>query len=165
MTRHSVCRARDSRQLDFFSFSPVVGPVDRSPPPEPQALPLRVVPAPVMPVIELPENRFESEPLPPAATALSKASRFTFTIGARPMPRPPRPTPKSLQGQNQTPERTKLPKALVKRDEGQARRHREACEIGVLPELWRVGKTLRQSAELLLQGGRLRFQREAGVTE
>ena len=83
MSRHSACRARDSGQLDFFTFSPVVRPIDRSPPPEPQALPLRVVPAPVMPVIELPEIRLEPEPPRPAATAISKASRFTITDADR----------------------------------------------------------------------------------
>ena len=53
MNRYSVCRARGPRQLDFLDFAPLVRLVDRGPPPPAEAVPLRIVPAPAVPVTEL----------------------------------------------------------------------------------------------------------------
>ena len=62
MSRSPVLRARDSRQLDFFSFAPPAGPeehIHRNPA---ETAVARVIPFPAMAVIALPEIRFDPEP-------------------------------------------------------------------------------------------------------
>jgi len=76
MNRPSVCRASDPRQLDFLSFTPVVLPVDRGPPPAPEPPPLRIVP-----VAELPE--IQAEPDRPLAPTVAKQRVFRITDAER----------------------------------------------------------------------------------
>ena len=54
MSRSMLRRVDHTRQLDFFSFAPVVLPTDRGPPVMPEAQPSRIPPPPPLSLVELP---------------------------------------------------------------------------------------------------------------
>ena len=81
MSRSMLRRVDNTRQLDFFSFAPVVLPKDRGPPATPEAQPLRVVATPTLSLVELPpiipSLQPEPEPVKPIEVAKARVFRIT----------------------------------------------------------------------------------------
>ena len=83
MSRSPACRAQDSRQLDFFSFSAPAALVDTSPPAPPDTVALNVIQFPVAPVIKLPEIVLEPETISPLIPKAPEPRRFQITNADR----------------------------------------------------------------------------------
>ncbi len=83
MSRSPACRAQDSRQLDFFSFSAPAALVDTSPPAPPDTVALNVIQFPVAPVIKLPEIVLEPETISPLIPIAPEPRRFQITNADR----------------------------------------------------------------------------------